>query len=99
MAEFVTWVCWGIVIVVWVVGAFGARKSRARVQAGFGSGALADRVDCRWWSCLRAYPARTASRHGSLPLDPSHRPCSADRLNGVHALGTVYAWTSVVCLA
>jgi protein-S-isoprenylcysteine O-methyltransferase Ste14 len=41
VAEFVTWVCWSIVIVVWAVGAgFGGRKSRARVQAGFGRGAL-----------------------------------------------------------
>jgi protein-S-isoprenylcysteine O-methyltransferase Ste14 len=41
MAELVTLVCWGAVVVVWVVGAaLGARKSRARRQAGFGSGAF-----------------------------------------------------------
>jgi protein-S-isoprenylcysteine O-methyltransferase Ste14 len=41
MAELVTLVCWGVVVVVWVVGAaLGARKSRARRQAGFGSGTL-----------------------------------------------------------
>jgi len=41
MAEFATLVCWGVVVVVWVVGAaLAARGSRARAQAGFGSGVL-----------------------------------------------------------
>jgi protein-S-isoprenylcysteine O-methyltransferase Ste14 len=41
MAELATLVCWGIVVAVWVVGAaLGARGSRARGQAGPGSGLL-----------------------------------------------------------
>jgi hypothetical protein len=41
MAEITTWVCWGVVGAVWVVGAaVGGRDSRARVERGFGSGAL-----------------------------------------------------------
>lgn len=41
MAEIATWVCWGVVIVVWVGGAvYGARTSAAHVQGGPGGGAL-----------------------------------------------------------
>jgi len=41
VAEFATLVCWGVVVAVWIVGAAAVpRGSRARVQAGFGSGAL-----------------------------------------------------------
>lgn len=37
MAELATWVCWGVVLVVWVVGAaLGARASRARAGSGAG---------------------------------------------------------------
>ena len=41
MAEVVTWVCWGVVIVTWIVGAaYGARNASSRRQGGSGSGAL-----------------------------------------------------------
>jgi protein-S-isoprenylcysteine O-methyltransferase Ste14 len=41
MAEIATWVCWGIVLVVWLVGAaYGGRKSPGRAQGGFGTGGV-----------------------------------------------------------
>jgi len=41
VAEVVTWVCWGVVIVTWIVGAaYGARNASSRRQGGSGSGAL-----------------------------------------------------------
>lgn len=40
MAELATWVCWGVVAAVWIVGAVMPRGSRAPGQAGFGDVAL-----------------------------------------------------------
>jgi protein-S-isoprenylcysteine O-methyltransferase Ste14 len=41
MAEIATWVCWGVVLVVWLIGAaYGARKSSAHGQGGFAKGGL-----------------------------------------------------------
>lgn len=40
MSEIATWICWGVVIVIWIAGAlYAARKSRAQRQ-GPGSGGL-----------------------------------------------------------
>lgn len=40
MAEIATWICWGVVIVTWIVGAaYGARRSPGQRQSS-GSGAL-----------------------------------------------------------
>ena len=40
VAEFVTWICWGIVVVTWIVGAvYGARTSHGQRQ-GANTGAL-----------------------------------------------------------
>jgi protein-S-isoprenylcysteine O-methyltransferase Ste14 len=41
MAEIATWVCWGVVIAVWIAGAaYGARGPHGRRQGGFGNDAL-----------------------------------------------------------
>src|SRR6478752_9353214 len=41
VAEIVTWVCWTVVVVTWVVGAvYGARNRRSLPQTGSGSGTL-----------------------------------------------------------
>ena len=41
VAEIATWVCWGVVIVIWIAGAaYGARKASSRRQGGSGSRVL-----------------------------------------------------------
>ena len=39
MQEVVTWICWGLVIAVWIVGAFGSRRPARR---------LSSRSDATW---------------------------------------------------
>jgi protein-S-isoprenylcysteine O-methyltransferase Ste14 len=41
VAEIATWVCWGVVVVIWIAGAaYGARKARSHRRGGPGTGAL-----------------------------------------------------------
>jgi protein-S-isoprenylcysteine O-methyltransferase Ste14 len=56
MQEVVTWICWGLVVALWIVGAFASHRPARRVSAG--SGAI-----WRFGVAIAAYVIYRVTRH------------------------------------